>query len=83
MNKMSRSDKKAYYKATVKQFADILLEQTTFPKKPLRKTHLRSQYFTELFGLTSAMTSPKANDVFELYLIKRPLIDPVIAIFGK
>jgi len=82
-SKLNNSDKAAYYKAQVRQFADILLEQTTFPKKPLRKTHLRSQYFTELFGLTSAVTTPKANDVFELYLIKRPLIDPVIAIFGK
>ena len=80
---MNNADKKAYYRASVNRFADILLEQTTFPKKPLRKSHLSSQYFTELFGLTSNMNSTKTNDVFELYLVKRALIDPVIAIFGK
>ena len=80
---MSPSDEKANYKANVKQFADILLERTTFPKKPLRKTHLRSQYFTELFGLTSAMTSTKATDVWSLYEVQFKHIDPVISIFGK
>jgi hypothetical protein len=81
MNKMGKN-RKAYYKASVEKFANILLS-AQFPKKPLRKTHLRSQYFTELFGLTSPMQSTKATAVFELYLIKRPLVDPVISIFGK
>ena len=83
MIETSRSDKMVYYKATVEKFANTLHEQTTFPKKPLRKTHLRSVYFAELFGLTSTLSSPKADGVLDLHMSKRPLIDPVVSVFGK
>ena len=78
--------RKLHYKATVVQHANKLLDQTNFPKKPLRKSHLSSVYFTKLFGLTSPLTATKNADVFELYLSKvskRTTIDPVISIFGK
>ena len=85
---MSNADRKVFYKATLVKLANILLDQTNFPEKPLRKSHLTdlsSAYFTKLVGLTNPLTTTKNTDVFELYLSKRTLtmIDPVISIFGK
>ena len=53
---MSNAGRKVFYKATVVKLANILLDQTNFPKKPLRKSHLSSAYFTKLVGLTNPLT---------------------------
>ena len=50
------------------QLAQVLFAaRGTFPRNPLRKTHLQSSHFTNLFGLQHNMTKKKADKVFELY----------------
>ena len=71
---------------SIAELSNMLLDQgDNFSKKPLRKSHLREAYFTQLFGLTNTIGSTKMTDVFELYLQRRTptMIDPLIHIFGK
>ena len=50
------------------QLAQVLFAaRGTFPRNPLRKSHLRTPHFTNLFGLQCNMSNKKAGKVFELY----------------
>ena len=50
------------------QLAQVLFAaRGTFPRNPLRKTHLRTPHFTSLFGLQCKLQKDKADKVFELY----------------
>ena len=50
------------------QLAQVLFAaRGTFPRNPLRKTHLRTPHFTNLFGLQYKLQKMKADKVFELY----------------
>ena len=58
------------------QLAQVLFaSQHLFPKSPLRKTHLRTESYTNLFGLENNLSATKANSVFELYQQLREMFE--------
>ena len=65
---MSNADKVEASAMHCDQLAQVLFAaRGTFQRKKLRKTHLRSPRFTNLFGLQYKLQNKKADKVFELY----------------
>ena len=65
---MSNADKVEASAMHCDQLAQVLFAaRGTFQRNKLRKTHLRSPHFTNLFGLQYKLQKKKADKVFELY----------------
>ena len=65
---MSNADRAEAAARHCDQLAQVLFAaRGTFPRNPLRKSHLVTPHFTNLFGLQNNMQASKANKVFELY----------------
>ena len=65
---MSNVDKAEAAARHIDQLAQVLFaSQHLFPRNPLRKSHLTTEFYTNLFGLQNNLQTSKANKVFELY----------------
>ena len=69
LSTMSNADRAEAAARHCDQLAQVMFVATrgTFPRNPLRKSHLVTPHFTNLFGLQNNMQKPKANKVFELH----------------
>ena len=73
---MSNVDRTETTARHCEQLAQVLFaSQHLFPKSPLRKTHLRTESYTNLFGLENNLSAAKANSVFELYQQLREMFE--------
>ena len=67
--KLSNDSRREAHLEHCAKLAQILVDnKTRFPKKPLRPTHLRSDFYTDFFKLESPLHHPKAKRVFDLYV---------------
>ena len=65
---MSNADRAEAAARHCDQLAQVLFAaRGAFPRNPLRKSHLRTPYFTNLFGLQHNLRKQKSDKVFELY----------------